>query len=81
MCNAEISKAGLFIAHFFHACSVGKPKMVLFASHQALLKGGEKGFLLMTSMEVLTTQTTMNHLQFVFVFVFLKAIAQTSLER
>lgn len=42
MCNRAISKALLSLLPFFflRVCSVGKPKMVLFASHQAMLKGG-----------------------------------------
>lgn len=47
MCNAEISKARPSLLPSFSpgACSVGKLKMVLFASHQAMLKvGGERVF-------------------------------------
>lgn len=41
MCNTEISKALLF--SFFRGCSAGKLKWFLFASHRAVLEGGEEG--------------------------------------
>lgn len=46
MCNTAISKALLSLLPFSpHVCSVGKRKMVLFASHQAMLNGrGERAF-------------------------------------
>lgn len=80
MCNAEISKAPLFLlsCFFFHARSVGKPKMVLFASHQAPLKdGGERVF----ANDEHGNNTGHNESPAVCFSFFFQSIAQTSLER